>query len=164
MQFTEFDGMILLTVIWRNGTGPEPRGEQQSRWGYERFANHRHARMSAPDREHVQQELQMAAELEAALRATYPDRSFVISHIPCYAISFYQAIGDAPTGDEPWPDTREEKEFCNNCGRRQTYQLLPTPDPIFPQAEWGVCDVCSCDMIIRSAEIRKWVPASHPQA
>ena len=126
-------------------------GKSFSRWKYERSANHTHAEMSAADREHVRQELEIADDFALALRETYPDRRFVITHIPCYAVSFYQAVEEAPTdGVLPVKNhkIKSDTAWCQTCQRSRPYHLLPVPDPEFPQVEWGVCAVCKNDLII----------------
>lgn len=131
------------------------KGLWHSRWRYERGANHLHADMGAVDREHVRQELEIAERFAAALRRSYPNRAFVITHIPCYAVSFYQAEEDAPT--EGILPLNEEKQngavWCQTCERNQSYTLLPSPDALFPMAEWGRCEVCHDDVITYYGEI-----------
>ncbi len=156
----EYDVMILLHP-------PSPKHMRQleesdqplCRWQYERFANHVHAQMSAADREHMRQEREIAANFQDDLRREYPQRSFVITHLPCYAVSFYQAAEDAPVEDEPL-DSAKEKVWCQTCERSRPYRLLPVPDAEFPQAEWGRCETCGSDVIVRSGEIRTLIKAS----
>jgi hypothetical protein len=166
MKFIECEGMIL--TAYRNSSLEEIQkrvdeirasGKPFVPWAYERFANHMHADMSAPDREHVAQELEMVAEFESVLRATYPEQSFVISHTPCYAVTYYQAIEGALTETMPLGKREKTTVFCNTCSSSQSYRLLPTPDPIFPDAEWGVCEGCGNDVIIHGdqREIRRLI-------
>jgi hypothetical protein len=153
VKFTEYDGIILRESVAAAETNTrrlQEKGQWRSRWRYERGANHLHARMSAIDREHMRQELEIAADFAAELRQAYPDRAFVISHIPCYAVTFYQAVEDAPTeGVLPVRNKPTDgRVWCQTCEQRQLYAPLPSPDPEFPQVEWGRCAVCGNDVII----------------
>lgn len=162
-NFTEYDDMILtvlLDSVQKRVEEIKASGKPYSRWSYERGANHVHANMSALDREHVRQELEIAADFEAALRRTYPDRSFVIAHIPCYAVTFYQATEDAPTEDVLSDTPLEEKAWCQRCECKRPYRLLPVPDAEFPKAEWGKCETCGDDIIVRAGEILTLIEAS----
>ena len=137
------------------------QGRWRSSWEYEREVNHTHARMSSPDREHVRQELEIAAELAADLRDSYPDRRFVIAHIPCYAVSFYQPTDGAPTSGiqtapqtaTAWGPLKQGEAWCQTCQCNCKYRILPTPDPEFPQVAWGRCEVCENDVMISDCEI-----------
>lgn len=162
MEFTEFNGMVLLesAAAAQEGTQRwQEQGTPFSRWRYERGANHTHADMIAVDREHVRQEVEMAAEFEVALRQSYPDRDFVISHIPCYAVSFYQLVEDAPTEYVPAKEPVGETAWCQNCERGRAYRLLPEPDAEFPWLRWGACVVCGNDIVLNAGEFCRVVKA-----
>jgi len=170
MDFTEYDGMILLARTAAGGREwsvadkvreLKDRGRWRSKWQFERAENHLHARMSLPDREHVRAELQIATEFRAALRETFPDRRFVISHILCYAVSFYQATEGAPqAGVEQmpksgqWRGVPEGMVFCSVCEKAQPFRGLASPDAEFPFVEWGVCDECARDCMLTECEVR----------
>jgi hypothetical protein len=158
MQFTEYEGMILLESVHAARQGMQrwqERGIPFSRWAYERGANHVHAEMSALDREHVRQEIEIAAEFEAALRQAYPDRDFVLSHIPCYAVTFYQLLDDAPTETEVLKEVSSDPVWCQNCQKRRTWSALPNPDPEFPWLKWGACTVCGNDIVLGEIDVRR---------
>ena len=154
MKFNEYEGMILLespATTAKNIQRVKENGKWISHWQYERGANHTHTDMSAADREHILQELEIADEFASALRETYPDRKFVVTHIPCYAVSFYQAEDDAPThGIFPIKNSKSAGDtvWCQTCQCQRSYRVLPAPDADFPQVEWGLCEVCQNDVII----------------
>lgn len=163
MKFTEFDGMVLLQSLSSAQEAAKRRqekGADLSRWQYERGANHIHARMSVVDREHVRQEMRIASDFEAALRHAYPERDFVICHIPCYAVSFYQLIDDAPTEYVPPPSPVGETAWCQNCQCGREYRLLPEPDEEFPWLKWAACVVCSNDIVLNDGEFRTVIKGS----
>ena len=166
MRFTEYDGMILTgspEYAAQNCSRLKKQGQWRSRWQYERGANHSNARMTAPDREQVRQELAIFREFEASLRSAYPDHPFVITHTPCTGVSFYQAIDGAPTeGSRPIDEMRPEgKAWCQTCQCNQYYTPLPSPDPEFPAAEWGRCTICGTDVITHYSEILTLLPAQN---
>jgi len=167
MEFTEFNGMVLLESpdSAREGLRRwQERGLPFTRWRYERGVNHTHADMIAADREHVRQEVEIAAEFEAALRQAYPERDFVISHIPCYAVSFYQLMDDAPTEYVPPKEPVKEAAWCQNCQRSREYRLLPEPDAEFPWLRWGACLVCGNDIVLNHGEeFRRVIKANNVQ-
>lgn len=154
--FTEIDGMVL---------GEEPlsarenlehlrrQGYLDGGWQYERGANHMHGDMSLPARELVRQEVGLAAHLEAALREAYPERRFVLSHIPGSSITFYQwaegAAGERALHTEP----RNGKVWCQTCQHSQPYHPHNGPDAEFPLAEWGTCTECGIDVLVRVWEV-----------
>ncbi len=177
MRFIECDGMILqgfrsritgetctqeemAEVVQKAKNRADANQIAFSRWRYERGHNHRHARMSASDRDHVRQEAEMAEELATELGDAYPARNFVVCHIPCYAVSFYQAVDDAPTQSKPLSNhDKAETQGCVTCQRQRPYRLLPHPDPDFPQIRWGACLVCGGDIALTEDEIRLLVIA-----
>ena len=170
MDFTEYDGMILLA---RGITGGgqqsvadqvrewKERGCWRSTWEFERAENHVHARVSLPDRELVRAEREIAAEFGKALREAYPERRFVISHIPGFGVSFHQLAEGAPAaGVEAWKKSgvwARTPEVCGVCGRARAFRVLPTPDAEFPFVEWGVCDGCGSDVMLAQCEVRTLV-------
>ena len=155
-RFIEQDGMVLLkrgdVASYRERL--QKTGLYESRWRYERSENHVHGKMSAIDRNHIQQELEIAADFTTALRQAYPERHFVITHIPVYAVSFYSVRDDAPAtaGVYPLPNQRdwEGQAWRQTCQGRRPYLGLPSPDPEFPFVEWGRCTECGNDVIINS--------------
>lgn len=163
MEFTEIGGMILLEsrqAAEEQIRRLQDRGEPICRWKYERAVNHVHARMSAVDREHLRQELEIAREFETELRQSYPDRDFVICHIPCYAVSFCQLVDDAPTKNEVLREVRGDTVWCQHCQTKRPFRLLPEPDPEFPWLKWGACTVCHHDIILGDYELRRVVRAT----
>lgn len=165
MEFTEIDGMILLET--RQAAEEQIRRLQEQgapicRWKYERGANHVHADMSAVDRERFRQELETAREFETGLGPAYPTRDFVISHIPGYAVSFYQLADDAPTENEVLREVRGDTAWCQHCQTKRPYRLLPEADPEFPLLKWGACTVCHHDIILGDYELRRVVRATQP--
>ena len=164
MRLIEYDGMILRQTAAsaeKNISRLRERSEWRPSWRYEREANHCHALMSAIDREHVRQELEIAAEFAADLREAYPNHAFVIAHIPCYAVTFYQATEDAPTEGVLSVEnlTKDGKVWCQTCQGHQLYAPLPSPDPEFPQVQWGRCEACGNDVITEDAEVLTFLPA-----
>jgi len=154
--------VVSLDYVQQHVAKIKASGKSYVRWQYERGANYVHAQMSALDREHVRQELEIVADFKSALRQTYPDRSFVICHIPCYAVSFYQTAEGAPTeGILPVRGEERGKDqvWCQTCECKQPYHPLPSPDAEFPQAEWGVCEVCGNDVITFLSEVLTLLPA-----
>ena len=155
-KLIEYDGMVLLesaedaekNVRWLKETG-----KWVSRWKYERGSNHTHPHMTLVDRERVRDETKISAEFTSVMRRNYPERNFVISHIPGYAVSFFQAIEGAPTEDIAPKRTPKETAWCQHCQRPRPYHLLPIPDPEFPKVEWGACEVCGNDLILYAGEI-----------
>jgi len=159
MKFTKYAGMILCEDPETTKAALielERRGEKLSRWRYERGANHEHTLMGVPDRLHVEQELELAASLKTNLRAAYPDHRFVISHIPCYAVSFYQPEDDAPTsGTLPARNEQKGREeaLCMTCHQRTKMQRLPLSESDPPMTEWSRCAVCGEDTLLYREEI-----------
>lgn len=157
--FTEIDGMILtdapISARENLARARERRGVLIP-WRYERGANHRHAQMSLPAREHVRQEVAMVASLETALREAYPQRQFVVSHIPAYAVTFWQPASEYPACD--FCDApKEGKVWCQPCQRRQPYRPHEGPDAEFPRAEWGTCLACGNDVLVRTWEVMRLI-------
>ena len=155
-EFTEINGMVLLGRLsfvegelrrWQSKSVPF------SRWQFERFANHVHGTMSNIDREHVREEMTILAGYEEALRQRFPQHTFVISHIPCYAVTFYQLVDDAPTSVEPSGKSLEKAVWCQACQCNREYSALPEPDTEFPWLEWGSCMVCHNDLLLNVKEL-----------
>lgn len=162
MTFTELEGMILLEPAEAAAEALQrlrEQGQPLCRWRYERGANHVHADMSAGDRKRVREELAFAAELEAALRAAYPDRDFVISHLPGYAVSFYQWAEEADAEDEKSEDARDTA-WCQHCQRYRPFHPRPERDPELPGFRWGACVNCNRDLLLDRRERRKRVRRS----
>ena len=159
--FIEHDGMVLL----RRGDVAESSerfresGLLHSRWRFERGENHVHASMSVVDREHVRQELAIAVDFTATLQTTFPERRFIITHIPKYAVSFHSILDDAPVEAGvfplPRPLDREGRAWCQHCQGARPYVAQPFPDPEFGFVDWGRCVECRNDLILNpNVEIR----------
>ncbi len=162
-QFTEIHGMVLLGSLAYVERG---LGRLQSnfvpfpRWRYERFANHVHGTMSNPDREHIREEMTILAGFEEALQQRFPRHTFVISHIPCYAVTFYQLIDDAPTNVVSSGKSLEKAVWCQACQCDREYSPLPEPDTEFPWLKWGSCVICHNDLLLNVEETCRIVKAT----
>jgi hypothetical protein len=151
-ELADYDGMVLLACEAEAARARQDAVGSRAPWQYERGANHVHADMSESARVRVRQEVELAAAFEAALRRAYPERAFVISHIPGYAVSFYQQVEGAPVEDIPPDEPLKETAWCQRCQRPQPYRRSEQPDPEFPKVEWGQCTVCGDDVILRRGE------------
>jgi len=167
VNFTEYDGMILsqsAKTAEINVQKQKEEGFWSSRWAYERVANSVRCASSETDREYMRKETAIIERFATDLRQAYPNRSFVMMHIPCLVVSFYQAMEDASRqGVLPEKDLLPAGlAWCQTCRSNRLYTFLPGPDAEFPQVEWGRCTVCGNDVIIHQWEILTLLPASGP--
>jgi hypothetical protein len=168
MEFIEMDGMILLRHLDNNGN-PVGAGQAMKRepdfprWRYERRANHMDTRSSALDRRHVSDELELAADLKDNLRAAYPDRSFVVTHIPCYGVSFYQLAPEAPIiGTRPTGEQRgRDVVLCIPCQVHRKMRHAPPSDLDLPMTDWYQCEICGAEFLTYCEEILTPIGPSH---
>lgn len=154
--FSEWQGMVLLGNSRHAQSLEDIPSENDTMWSFERFHNHIHQQMSAPDRQHLAQERAYAAELTTALRLAYPDRPFIVTHITLYAVSFYQPTSDAPGAGITIlqvPDLTAETYHCYQCQTQAAHTLLPEPDVIVPELRWARCESCGAENLLGEAEI-----------
>jgi len=156
-HFTEVEGLILtLTPLNARKTVRqlrERRSEAQP-WQIEAALNHQH-----PTNEYSRHALRragaMGADITAALREAYPERSFIVDYWD-EQISFYQAGHGAPEHDAPPPEMRD-KTWCDRCEGSRAYRLRSEADPEFPQADWGDCAECGGEVLVRNWRFRSLV-------
>jgi hypothetical protein len=164
-EFYEYDGMVLLETP--EATKEHLRhltasGKERTPWQYERGANHVHPDMCQPDRIRVREECSIAAGFETSLLNAYPERRFVISHIPGYAVSFYQWVPDAPAEDIPPAEEAKGTVWCQSCQRSRAYEPGQEADAEFPKAQWGRCLECGEDLIIQAGEVLRVIGPQSP--
>ncbi len=159
-EFTEIEGMVLTeepVSARRNLTQLSERPGFQAGWRYERGANHTHGDMGASARRNVESEVAILQSLEPALREAYQDRRFVVSHMPCGGVTFWQAVpgwedalhGGVRLTSEP----RNGRVWCQPCQCTQTYIEVPQRHDELPGTEWGVCSECGTDVLVRAREL-----------
>jgi hypothetical protein len=149
------DGMICLEGQGQETDAARMRGRDPSRprWSIARGLNHCHVDVDpAIARQGARDEREYARQLGEALRRTFPDRAFVISHLASYAVSFWEWEPDGPQESIPPNGPLYPKVWCTHCHRQQTYTPRTEPDDEFPLAEWGDCTVCGGEVLIRAGE------------
>jgi hypothetical protein len=154
--FTEIDGMILGHIPLNARANLElyrAQGRFRSNWEYERGANHVHSDMSLPAREHVRREKAMVASLSEALRQAYLQKAFVIVHWFAYAVSFYQAVEGAPREGIRFDKEAAARGLCVTCQAARNWLVSQQPDSEFREAEWGTCESCGEDVLVRAPEV-----------
>jgi len=157
--FSDIDGMVLTgsPVCAREQVANAVSKGPFKPWHYESFANHDHCATRGSDRDKVRYETGCLNRLSAALKLAYPDRRFVVSHIPAYSITFWQDPGEYPDISAPTMEPRDDKVFCFKCQLRQPFEADECSDLEFPQMEWGRCAVCGDELLVRCWEILRLV-------
>lgn len=154
-RFREVDGMILTPGSLNarsNVNRIRERHPEVRPWHIEIALNHQH-----PTNEYSRHALrvarEMGADLAAALHGAYPERRFVVEYWE-EMVSFHQRADDASENDEPPTDPLPPKTFCEVCRGSHAYTLCPEADPEFPQADWGRCENCGEEVLVRTWKIR----------
>lgn len=157
--FIEIDGLITDSVLGAVNAQENITQMRQSKpdfpdWKLERAINHFHPAVADPPKEAIEKEVDEIHRLASALRKVYPDKSFTFSHIPNNAVSFWQTTPESPREDclEMEPENTSGKTLCWKCGRYRQFKPSDYVFPLFPEAEWGICDECGSEVLVRACE------------
>lgn len=156
--FTEMEGLICkgMPCGVREGIQAIRRRNPNIRcWQLELALNHTHiGAMPESAREGLRQAATYVNRLAAALRTAYPEREFIMTHWMGSEQSFCQRVEGALEEDMLPDGPPPEKAGCDKCRKAQPWWLPHTrPDPEFPMVEWGECDACGSEVLVRGPQV-----------
>jgi len=155
--FTEIDG--LITTLDRinaleNLAHMKNNAPDAVDWELEFSLNHSHPSGAELPKQASEMELKAVDRLRQSLQEAYPDRAFTISHVLCHQISFWQTTPQSPKDEYHWvePENASGEVWCQKCSRMRRFRSGSYFDPRFEKAEWGTCEECGEDLLVRSCE------------
>ncbi len=160
--FTEIDGLIiLLSALNARGNVEclKSRNPDSPVWEIERALNHFHPAPIDPPKKAIEKESLSADSLEAALRGSFPDRAFTIVHSPTHSVSFWQTATDSPKDSCRAVESKEQdgQIYCDCCRHVSCFSRTDFVHPDFPHAEWGKCDSCGGEVLVRGCEKLRFI-------
>lgn len=154
-RFSEVDGMITTLPLLNAKENLEHMRtgkDTQEDWRSESFMNHTHIGLCETSREAIREGLDFVKRLKHDLETVYPEKRFVIVNTWDDTVTFYQASDGAPTGSTEPEDRNPEQVWCKQCEKMRPYRKRTDPDPEFPEADWGDCDVCGGEVLVYAPE------------
>lgn len=162
-RFEELEGLIVWFPAARKIDNLDYLKKDNpfiSAWEIEDMLNHNHPGLAEPLKECINQELFSVNEIKTGLKLEFPKRYFTISHkVGGCRVSFWQTSQESPreSGEKSVDDSRNHKQWCNNCRKNQDYEPIEFKDPRIPEVNWGKCIECGYLLIAGNYELLTFI-------